>query len=163
MRAKVAQIDQIDPDILCILFDDMRGDLPELAERQAAVLHLRGVRDRPASLRRSLAGHAVNPMNQAWLSRIPIMTLTESYALGARYHPVRSFEAACRRLCGEALGKRIVDEVTLFRDQGLAGMAEARRRALIEAYGGFAGSPYAAELRAWLDGAYAFDPDCLTD
>ena len=82
-------------------------------------------------------------MNQAWLSRIPIMTLAESYALGARYDPVRSFEAACRRLCGEALGKRIVDEVTLFQDQGLAGMAEARR--------------------AWLDGAYAFDPDCLTD
>lgn len=259
LRAKVAQINEIDPDILCLLFDDMRGDLPGLAGRQAAVLasiaelsrarrfifcptyysqdpvletvfgpmpkgyladlgrlldpevgifwtgprvcsdalppghleeiagqlrrkpvlwdnllandgaktsnflHLRGVRDRPAGLRDGLAGHAVNPMNQAWLSRIPILTLSESYALGARYDPKRSFEAACRRLCGEALGSQIAADAALFRDRGLAGIAEDRRRELIEIYAHFAGDPYAEELRAWLEGAYEFDPACLTD
>lgn len=259
LRAKVAQLNEIGPDILCLLFDDMRGDLPGLAERQAAILarvaehssarrfvfcptyysqdpvlekvfgpmpkgyladlgrlvdpeigifwtgprvcsgafppghldeiagqlrrkpflwdnilandgaetsnflHLRGVRERPASLREALAGHAVNPMNQAWLSRIPLLTLAESYALGAGYDPARSFETACRRLCGEALGARISGAVGLLQDQGLAGITEERRRALTEAFGRFAGDPYAGELRAWLDGAYAFDPACLTD
>ena len=126
-------------------------------------LHLRGVRDRPASLRQSIAGHAVNPMNQAWLSRIPIATLAESYALGARYDPDLSFEAACQRLCGAALGARIASEVSLFQDRGLGAIAEDRRRDLIAGYGGFAGNPSAAEICAWLEGAYAFDPDCLTD
>jgi hyaluronoglucosaminidase len=38
LRAKVAQIDQIGVDILCILFDDMRGDIDRLAEIQARVI-----------------------------------------------------------------------------------------------------------------------------
>jgi len=38
LRAKVAQIDQIGVDILCILFDDMRGDIDGLAEIQANVI-----------------------------------------------------------------------------------------------------------------------------
>jgi hyaluronoglucosaminidase len=38
LRAKVMQIDQIAVDILCILFDDMRGDIEGLAEIQARVI-----------------------------------------------------------------------------------------------------------------------------
>jgi hyaluronoglucosaminidase len=38
LRAKVAQIDQVGVDILCILFDDMRGDIEGLAEIQASVI-----------------------------------------------------------------------------------------------------------------------------
>ena len=38
LRAKVAQIDHIGVDILCILFDDMRGDIDGLAEIQANVI-----------------------------------------------------------------------------------------------------------------------------
>jgi hyaluronoglucosaminidase len=37
LRAKVAQIDQLGVDILCILFDDMRGDFGGLAKIQASV------------------------------------------------------------------------------------------------------------------------------
>ena len=131
--------------------------------KTSKLLHLHGVRDRPAALRRAVAGHAVNPMNQAWLSRIPILTLSDSYALGPRYDPEASFAAACRRLCGAALGAQISADAPLFRDPGLSSLDEDRRRALIEAYSRFPGDPYAEELRAWLDGAYAFDPDCLTD
>jgi hypothetical protein len=38
LRAKVLQINQISVDILCILFDDMRGDINGLAEIQASVI-----------------------------------------------------------------------------------------------------------------------------
>jgi hypothetical protein len=38
LRAKVAQIDQIGVNILCILFDDMRGDIDGLAKLQATVI-----------------------------------------------------------------------------------------------------------------------------
>ena len=36
---KLAELDQLKPDDLAILFDDMRGDIPDLAERQAAIVH----------------------------------------------------------------------------------------------------------------------------
>ncbi|MDJ0943612.1 MAG: hypothetical protein QNJ30_09115 [Kiloniellales bacterium] len=51
---------------------------------------------------------------------------------------------------GLALGARIASEVALFQDRGLGAIAEDRRRDLIESDGGFAGNPYAEELRAWL-------------
>ena len=38
LRSKVSQINQIGPDILCILFDDMRGDFAGLAEIQSRVI-----------------------------------------------------------------------------------------------------------------------------
>jgi len=38
LRSKVSQINQIGVDILCILFDDMRGDVDGLAEIQARVI-----------------------------------------------------------------------------------------------------------------------------
>jgi hyaluronoglucosaminidase len=38
LRSKVLQINQIGVDILCILFDDMRGDVEGLAETQATVI-----------------------------------------------------------------------------------------------------------------------------
>ncbi|HXP65836.1 MAG TPA: beta-N-acetylglucosaminidase domain-containing protein [Steroidobacteraceae bacterium] len=38
LERKVAQLDQVGVDILCILFDDMRGDVPGLADTQARVI-----------------------------------------------------------------------------------------------------------------------------
>jgi hypothetical protein len=38
LRRKVAQLDQVGLDILCILFDDMRGDFPNLGDIQAQVI-----------------------------------------------------------------------------------------------------------------------------
>jgi hypothetical protein len=38
LQRKVAQLDAVGVDILCILFDDMRGDVPQLADIQARVI-----------------------------------------------------------------------------------------------------------------------------
>lgn len=39
VRDKLAEINALEPDILCILFDDMRGDLPGLASLQLQIVH----------------------------------------------------------------------------------------------------------------------------
>jgi hyaluronoglucosaminidase len=39
LRQKVEQINELNPDILCILFDDTRGDINDLASRQLEVTH----------------------------------------------------------------------------------------------------------------------------
>lgn len=38
LQRKFAQLNQLDPDWLCILFDDMPGDFAQLAQRQAAIV-----------------------------------------------------------------------------------------------------------------------------
>jgi hypothetical protein len=258
LAAKVRQLNDVGPDILAILFDDMRGQAPDLATRQVRIvdavtaastaasflvcptyysfdpllervfgaqpegylaelgrlldpridifwtgpqvcsrrypedhltevaallrrkpflwdnypvndsaamapfLHLGPFRDRPAALQDLIAGHAVNLMNQAWLSRIPLRTLADSYAEGADYDPEASFAAACRGVGDPALGEMLIEDRALFQETGLERLTPEQRRTLSRRYAGFAGNPYADEVLGWLAGDYAFDPDCIT-
>jgi hyaluronoglucosaminidase len=127
----------------------------------APFLHLGPFRDRPAALQGLIAGHAVNPMNQARLSRIPLRTLADSYAEGAAYDPEASFAAACRSVGDGALGQLLIEDLVPFQKTGLAAMTAEQRRALTRRYDAFAGNPYADEVRRWLAGGYPFDPACL--
>jgi len=258
LRRKARELNQAEPDILCIQFDDMRGDAPDLAEQQVRIvdeicststagsfivcptyysfdpilekvfgtmpenyiadlgrlldpgidifwtgphvcsrrypkahlvqvadllrrrpflwdnypvndsasmapfLHLGPFRDRPKSLQRMIAGHAVNPMNQPYLSRIPLVSLADSYADGPAYDPDRAFTTACNALCGAELGQMVIDDADLFQQTGLEQMAPDVRNAAAARYGAFKGNPYADEILGWLKGEYAFDPACLT-
>lgn len=258
LRTKVRQLNDADPDILCILFDDMRGDTPMLADRQARIvddiraastarafivcptyyssdpvlekvfgampdgylaelgrllgsdidifwtgpkvcsrryppahlddiaallrrrpflwdnypvndsaamapfLHVGPFRDRPATLRQHIAGHAVNPMNQAWLSRIPLRSLADSYRQGPDYDPDGSFAEACRDECGADLGAMLAADITLLQKTGLENLTAADRDSLTQRYGNFRGNAHADEVLGWLAGDYAFDPACLT-
>ena len=203
LAAKLAMLAPLKPDDLAILFDDMRGDVPELAARQAAIvhfaaergvaarilccpsyysddpildvafgqrppfyleqlgraldpaiqlfwtgeevcsreytpghlarvagqmgrkpvlwdnypvndgarmsqhLHLRGFTGRPAAIAGQIAGHAINPASQPLLSRIPLLTLAESYAKGEAYDYLAAFDRAAREVLGEELAARV--------------------------------------------------------
>ena len=200
LAAKLARLALLKPDDLAILFDDMRGDVPDLAERQAAIvhyaaersgaarilccpsyysddpildvafgqrppfyleqlgrlldpairifwtgaevcageyspghlarvagqlgrkpmlwdnypvndgarmsqhLHLRAFTGRPAAIAPLIAGHGINPASQPLLSRIPALTLAESYAEGDAYDYRRRLRA--RRAGGAGRGAR---------------------------------------------------------
>lgn len=256
---KVIQLNALQPDILCLLFDDMRGDLPGLAEIQCELVqcaaehstakhiifcptyysfdpvlekvfgarpehywmtvgqnldprinifwtgpkvcsttypteHLRTVTDllqrKPflwdnypvndgaiksrilqlrafsqhhSQLSTEVAGHAVNPMNQAWLSRIPLTTLPQAYRDGAAYNPEQAFVDACHHLCGPDLAQHIIADVELLQDQGLDQFSLTEKPELIKKYAAFSNNPYAAEIVDWLNGGYQFDPACLTE
>lgn len=110
-----------------------------------------------------LSGHAVNPMNQAWLSRIPLRILSDSYDTAKPHDPNQSFAAVCQSLCGAALGAEIVCDLDLFRKHGLRAIPAADRHDLVNKYSQFDGDPYAQEIPGWLRNEYEFDPACLTD
>ena len=249
MAAKLAALAPLKPDDLAILFDDMKGDVPDLAERQAAIvhfaaersgasriltcpsyysddpildvafgqrpafyleqlgrrldpaiaimwtgeevcareftpghlarvaealqrkpflwdnypvndgarmsqhLHLRAFTGRPASIAPLITGHGVNPASQPVLSRIPLLTLAESYRAGESYEYGAAFDRAARAVLGEAFAERVRRDLLALQDRGLDRLGE-RRKALAERYAAFA-HPAAREILAWLDGHWA--------
>lgn len=258
LSQKIIQMNALEPDILCLLFDDMRGDLPDLAQIQCDLvheaaqhstakriifcptyysfdpilekvfgarpldywqtlgeqldpaidifwtgehvcsthyspthlqtvaellkrkpflwdnypvndsaakskhLHLRAFGEDHGKLGDYIAGHAVNPMNQPWLSRIPLMSLPKAYH--NNYSPAQALQIACTQLCDSPLAEYLLEDVALLQDVGLKELTDKQQGYLLERYQPWsAQNPYAKEICAWLAGDYAFDPACLTD
>ncbi len=126
-------------------------------------LHLRGVTGRSHGLRDLLAGHAANPMNQPWLSRLPLQTLSESYHLGDLYDPDQAFERAVRDQCDGEAAEALCADLPLLHDAGLDQLTDHQRDTLVRKYDAIKNCPFAQEVVAWLNGEYKFDPACLTD
>jgi len=248
LDAKLAQLDEAGVEDLAILFDDMRGDVPDLAERQAEIvhhaaehsgastllccpsyysddpildtafgerpafyleqlgrlldpsihilwtgeevvsreyspghlarvagaigrkpflwdnypvndgarmpqhLHLRAFTGRPATIAAQIAGHGINLASQPVLSRIPALTLAQSYARGDAYEYGAAFDFAAAAVLGEPLAERVRRDLLTLQDRGLDRLAE-RRATLRDRYAAF-DHPAAREIVAWLDGAW---------
>ncbi len=125
------------------------NDTPRLASH----LQLRAVTGRPGALRAWTSGLAANPMNQAELSKIPLLTLRESFARGDAYDPTAAFRQAARTLCGAALAEALEADLPWLHDAGLGALDATRRTMLRARYAGF-GGPFAREIVEWLDGGY---------
>jgi hypothetical protein len=255
LGAKLAQLGALKPDDLAILFDDMRGDVPDLAARQAAIvhfiaergiadrmlccptyysddpildaafgarppfyleqlgrlldpairilwtgaeicareftpghlarvaeqlrrkpflwdnypvndgarlaqhLHLRAFTGRPAAIGAHIEGHGVNLASQPLLSRIPALTLVESYAQGDAYDYRAAFDRAARAVLGDSLAETVARDLPALQDRGLDRLG-ARRAGLRARFAGF-DHPAAREILAWLDGHWAVTEDMV--
>lgn len=127
--------------------------------RMSQHLHLRGFTGRPAAIARHIAGHAVNPASQPVLSRIPALTLAESYRLGESYDYGAAFDRAADEVLGPALARRVRGDLLLLQDRGLDRLA-ARRAALRDTYAAF-DHPAAAEIIGWLDGQWTIADEAV--
>lgn len=255
---RVKQINDLSPDILCLLFDDMRGDIPNLANLQIDCMHrvaevstakriifcptyysfdpvlekvfgkmpdnywqdlnknldknidifwtgekvcsaeypvnhlnsveallgrkpflwdnypvndsaaksnilqLRPVNQSHSQIQQNVSGHALNPMNQAWLSQIPLASLTRAYREKNNYAPAKTFTEVADALCGENLAQTLLQDLSLLQDKGLAKMSVEEKAELLKRYSAFPQNPFCAEMIDWLNGGYTFDPACLT-
>lgn len=126
-------------------------------KRMSQYLHLRAFTGRPAGIAGCIAAHGVNPACQPVLSRIPALTLAQSYALGDAYEYGRAFEDAATAVAGSVLARRIRQDLILLQDTGLDRLEGAAER-LRSRYRDF-DHPAAREIVAWLDGAYRFQPE----
>lgn len=130
--------------------------------RGSNFLRIDAFRGRGPCLDRSVQAHFVNPMNQCWLSRIPLQTLVLQYEQGDGYVADAAFARCATGQCGTGLAAMLCEDLDALQHQGLAAMPPETRARLRERYRASA-SPYAREIGDWLDGGYAFDPACLTD
>lgn len=260
LARKIERLNALQPDLLCLLFDDMRGDMPGLASAQVDIAHFVAARSsarrlvmcptyystdpvleqvfgaRPdqywpelgqrldksidlfwtgeqvcssaypaghlqwvaqllqrkpflwdnypvndgaktsrflnlrafegrEAIPGNVSGHAINPMNQPWLSQISIWSLTASYGRDG-YNPRMAFVDACRALCGPVMASALHDDLHTLQDVGLDEMDATTKAHLRKRYAGFVNDPqgarFAKEIVDWLDEQYQFDPACLT-
>jgi hypothetical protein len=121
-------------------------------KRMSRHLHLRAFTGRPAAGADYIAAHAINPVLQPVLSRIPALTLSQSYELGEAYEYGKALAHAATAVAGAPLGNLIREDLSLLQDSGRDRLGEAAAR-LRTRYADFA-HPAAREIVAWLDGAY---------
>jgi len=255
---RVKQINELSPEILCLLFDDMRGDIPNLANLQidymhmvadastakhiifcptyysfdpvlekvfgkmpenywqdlnknldkkidifwtgekvcsteypvahlhqvsellgrkpflwdnypvndsavkSKILQLRAINKSHSQIQNNVSGHAINPMNQAWLSQIPLASLPKAYREKDCYDAEKTFIAITTELCGEHLAQALSGDLPLLQDKGLGKISDEEKAELIKRYSAFPKNPFCAEIIDWLNGGYTFDPACLT-
>ncbi len=128
--------------------------------RMSRHLHLRAFTGRPSAIAGSIAAHGINTASQAVLSRIPALTLAESYRMGTAYEYGAAFHAAARNVLGPDLADAVARNLLSLQDAGLDGISEERHTALRARFAGF-DHPAAREIVAWLDGAFAIGADEL--
>jgi hypothetical protein len=130
-------------------------------QRISRFLHLLPVRGRPWQLSQWCRGHLANPMNQAFLSQLPLASLAWSYRLRDAYDPDEFWRTALPALVGQPLAVLLQRDVELLQSSGLDAISPMQRVQLANEYRNI-DHPAAAELVDWLCEGYRFDPDCLT-
>ncbi|MBX3483966.1 beta-N-acetylglucosaminidase domain-containing protein [Phenylobacterium sp.] len=128
--------------------------------RMSQHLHLRAFTGRPASIGPHIAAHGVNTASQAVLSRIPCLTLAESYARGEGYEYLAAFRRAAAEVCGPDLADYLERAILLLDDTGLDRLGEERHGNLKRRFATF-DHPAAREALAWLDGHWRIGTEDL--
>ncbi len=131
------------------------------AKRLTPFLFLKAFANRDKNLRELTSGVLANPMNEAYLSQIPLFSLPRIFTED-RYDPEQVFLAACDALCGPQLSHAIKEDSDSFQNGGLDILTQQEKTAFTRKYATFAPHPVAMEVLAWLAGEYEFDPACLT-
>jgi hypothetical protein len=106
------------------------------------------------------AGIAINPMNQAHLSRIALCGYRQ--LLTQEPQSPRALPEVCEALCGSSFMQGLLTDVDVLQHTGLSKLEPALHRSLLDKYSAYGSNPYAQEIVAWLRGEYVFDPLCLT-
>lgn len=121
-------------------------------QRMSQFLHLRGFTGRPAAMAAHITAHGINPALQPTLTRIPALTLVDSYERGDGYQYREATARAAETILGPDLGRRVVEDLLILQNVGLDLLGE-KEDLLRERYTGVAHAG-AREIVGWLDGAY---------
>jgi hyaluronoglucosaminidase len=130
---------------------------------KSKILHLRAVNQSHSQIQHHVTGHALNPMNQPWLSQLALASLPRAYRERDNYNPEKALAEICTAICGEKLAETLLQDIPQLQDKGLGKLEEAEKMELIKRYSAFPQNPFCAEILDWLNGGYTFDPACLTE
>jgi len=127
--------------------------------KSSRFLNIRPFSHRPAWLQQYTAGHFANPMNQPYLSLLPLATLSSCYGASDEQQKT-CWDAIARRLSPD-LSDKLWRDSRVFQEQGLDALESTDWRREFAHYV-CSQSVLAGEITDWLAGGYTFDPACLT-
>jgi hypothetical protein len=133
--------------------------------RMCKFLHLRPFTGRPAAMGEHLAAHAVNPMNQAALSKIALLTLKASYEKGEGYDADKAFRKAAGMVTCHDMAGLLERDLPAFMDRGLDALTDDEKVSLKDDYAPFLEArendtaAAAREITDWLSGRYNVTKD----
>ena len=130
--------------------------------RMSNFLHLRAMTGRPAAIGAHLAGHAVNPALQPVLSRIPLLSLADSYRLGEAYEYGAATARAAAAVLGDGLGAMVQGRLLVLQQTGLDRMEPDTVASLRARFSAF-DHPGAREIVDFLDGGYRITREMMAE
>lgn len=125
--------------------------------RMSQHLHLRAFTGRLHKIADTVSAHAINPALQPVLSRVPALSLVDSYKSKGKYAYGAAFAKAAKKVLGTQLAASVQSDLILLQDAGLDGLREPAQK-LREKYAAF-DHPGAREIVAWLDGRWRIKPE----
>jgi hypothetical protein len=109
-----------------------------------------------------VAGLAINPMNQAHLTRIALCRFQQLVVKHRAGDRASTLTDCCQDLVGPVFATQLQEDSALMQGTGLSRMDDDTRLRLLARYGPAQSNPYAREIAAWLRNEYLFDAQCLT-
>ena len=132
------------------LWDNYPVNDPAWLQKRLRIYALTG---RPWELKKWTEGHAVNPMQQPWLSMIPIGTLSQLYSEESKYQPSKAFRKSLFSLCSRELADAIESNLIVFSEQGSDTLFQGEKERIQKQFSLFSKEPdcyYATEVIEWL-------------
>lgn len=128
-------------------------------QRMTRFLHLRAFTGRSATIADRVVAHGINPALQPTLSRIPALSLVESYRTGEGYAYGAAFTRAAVEVLGPELARLVREDLLWLQDVGLERL-EDKADFLRGRYEGV-DHPAAREILGWLNGDYAITDEIV--
>jgi len=125
-------------------------------------LNLKPYKGRPAELIDWCAGHVINPMNQAALSKLVLKSFPMIFDQQDEYSVDRAWQDILLSIRNAELASVLARDIEIFAFGGLDNIPVASKQELVREYKGI-DHPAANEIVLWLEEAYQFDPQCLTE
>ncbi len=117
-------------------------------EKHKNHIYLKPFRGRKSEILNFISGYMINPMNQAELSKIPILTAVEIFKSGNKYQPEPALKRAIQKVCGEQYAP-IVEKYTKYLIEGKHNIPPTIENEMIERISTLKGE-WAVEITQWL-------------
>lgn len=133
------------------IWDNYPVNDPDWLKKRLRIYSFTG---RPWQLSQWSIGHAVNPMIQPMLSKIPLCTLADIYNKKDAFIANESFKLALQECCGKQLATEIQHNLIYFVEEGLSNLSVYSLKRLKISFQRLAApyqKPYIDEILGWID------------
>ena len=113
-------------------------------------LYIKPFKNRNTEILDYISGFMINPMNQAYLSQIPIQTFADELKLSNHYTPSSSIKNAVEKVCGRKHKEKVIEYTKDFL-KGRESISEKRREEIYR-YCSSIDEQWSIEIVEWLKG-----------